>query len=96
MFDVFFVIFCLFSNSKNGFARCYGPLALRLRIGPSAVVFEACDVTYGEERRCSTKSLLKVFQAEEPKLDVQVSSRENCTENAKDSIFLQFATLFIV
>ena len=61
MFDVFFVIFAFFPTRKNGFDRCYGPLALRLRIGPSAVVLEAWDVTYGEETRCSTKSQLKVF-----------------------------------
>ena len=42
------------------------------------------------------ESLMKVFYAEEPKRDVQVSSRGNCTENATDDVFLQFATLFTV
>ena len=61
MFDVFFCAFLPFFPLEKKVLLADGPFALRLRIGRSAVVFEACDVTYGEERRCSAKSLLKVF-----------------------------------
>lgn len=61
MFEVFSVLCCLFSHSKKLFCSLFGPSALWLGIGPSAGVFETCDVTYGEERRCSTKRALKVF-----------------------------------
>ena len=50
----------------------------------------------GKKGDAPQKAYLRSFNTEEPKLDVQVSSMEKCTKNAKDSIFLQFATLFTV